>query len=78
MKKLTWKVCFSISSASFMVACDSYKEPKTLEEWKAFCEAPDSFEKIKAITDEKKQQKAGSTCFRAPWIQYAPSPPKAW
>lgn len=46
MKNFTLRLCLSVSFALFLAACDSYKEPKTVEEWKAFCEAPDSFEKI--------------------------------
>lgn len=61
-----------------LAACDSYKEPTTNEEWKAFCEAPDSAERIKAIKDEGQRQKAASACFNAPWQKFAPSKPRSW
>lgn len=61
-----------------LTACDSYKEPKTDEEWRIFCEAPNSFERIKAIPNEAKRQRAGSACSRAPWQKFVPSQPRKW
>lgn len=63
-------------SLIFLTACDSYKEPKSEAEWQAFCEAPDSTARIKAIKDEEKRRNAGSTCFHAPWKKFVPSEPR--
>lgn len=45
----------------------SFLEPKTNEEWKAFCEASDSHDRIKAIEDKEKRMEVGSTCLHTPW-----------
>ena len=61
-----------------LTACDSYNEPTTDEDWRAFCEAPDNGARIKAIADEAKRQKAAGVCFRAPWQKFEPSKPRSW
>lgn len=78
MKNLSWRVPVLTVFAMWLVACDSHQEPTTDVEWQAFCEAPDSFERIKAITDEAKRQRVGSTCARAPWKKFVPSKPQAF
>lgn len=78
MKKTYLKAIPAIVIALCLAACNSYKEPATDEEWKAFCEAPDSDARIKAITDEAKRQKAAGLCFRAPWQKFEPSKPRTW
>ena len=67
-----------IAIAAGLAACDSYKEPATNEEWKAFCEAPDSVTRIKAIANEGQRQKAGSICLNAPWQKAVQSKPRTW
>ena len=75
----SWKNVAIVLAVTALTACgDSYKEPKTNEEWKAFCQAPDSVARIKAIKDEAKRLKAGDTCFLAPWQKFVPSKPKSW
>jgi entry exclusion lipoprotein TrbK len=75
----SWKNVAIVLAVMALTACgDSYKEPKTNEEWKAFCQAPDSVARIKAIKDEAKRQAAAGTCLRAPWQKFVPSKPKSW
>lgn len=78
MKKLAFSAVALVVIATGLTACDSYKEPTTDEEWKTFCEAPNSEARIKAITDEGKRQKAAGMCLHAPWQKFVPSKPRAW
>ncbi|GAB2880933.1 hypothetical protein GCM10027277_57520 [Pseudoduganella ginsengisoli] len=63
---------------TLLSACDSYKEPDTIQEWKEFCEAPDSENRIKAIANQEKRQKASSICFNEPWKKKTQSQPRKW
>jgi len=78
LKNAPWKGMAIFLGVMSLTACDSYKEPRTDEEWKAFCQAPDSTARLKAIKDEAKRQRAADTCFRSPWQKFVPSKPKAW
>lgn len=74
----SWKIISTVAIAVGLGACDSYKEPTTNEEWKKFCETPDSAARIKAITNEGLRQKAGSMCLNAPWQKAVQSKPRTW
>jgi hypothetical protein len=77
LKNESWKSVAMVMAVMSLTACgDSYKEPKTKEEWKAFCQAPDSAARIKAIKDEAKRLKAGDTCFLSG--KFVPSKPMSW
>lgn len=83
MTKNHLKAILATAVALGLTACNSdkensYMEPRTDEEWKAFCESPDSEARIKAIADEAKRQKAAGVCFRAPWQKFEPSKPRTW
>jgi entry exclusion lipoprotein TrbK len=78
MKKLVFTASSLVFIATCLNACDSYKEPATEGDWKVFCEAPNSDQRIKAITDEAKRQKAASMCLNAPWQKFVPSKPRTW
>ncbi|MCC7717359.1 entry exclusion lipoprotein TrbK [Janthinobacterium lividum] len=77
MKKMEWKVT-AVVMLTCLAACNSYKEPATDDEWRVFCEAPDSVTRIKAIGDEGKRQQAGSICARAPWQKFEPSAQRSY
>ena len=57
---------------------DSFDEPKTNEEWKLFCEAPNLKECINNIKDINQRQKAAGTCSRTPWRVVKKSPEVKW
>jgi hypothetical protein len=78
MNKTYLKAVAATVVALCSTACNSYNEPKTSGEWKAFCEAPDSDARIKAISDEAKRQKAAGVCLHAPWQKFEPSKPRTW
>lgn len=85
MKKSNWNkvsivllVMFSFFGCekSSEVSNSSFIEPKTNEEWKAFCEAPDSHERIKAIEDKEKRGDVAGVCLRTPWKKIVTVPGK--
>ena len=57
---------------------DSFDEPKTNDEWKLFCEAPNLKERINDIKDINQRQKAAGTCARTPWHVVEKSPEVTW
>ncbi|MEQ1543534.1 hypothetical protein [Methyloglobulus sp.] len=67
-------------SADKSNSSSSFIEPKTNEEWKAFCEAPDSRERIKAIEDKEKRGDVAGVCLRTPWKKFetVPDNKKLW
>lgn len=56
----------------------AFKAPKTDAEWIEFCKAPDMTQRLMALRDVEYRQEIGSTCVRAPWRKFKPSPAKAW